>query len=148
MSVTITNTASDKELIIEIKESSQNALKLLFFRYNNKLIDLCLYRSIDLDTSKDFVQEIFTSLWISRGKLDPEKSIKSYLYKSITNKIINHAKHSSSKTITLDESFSHNIDTNNNKLEISIDLYSAIEKLPEKLKQIPPFSIFVHCIRF
>ena len=82
------------------------------------------------------VQEIFTYVWQSRDKLDPEKSIKSFLYKAITNKIINHLKHSSSKTLQLNESVSTKVLNETNTLEFKIDIYSAIEKLPEKLKTV------------
>jgi len=132
----ITNIASDKELIIEIKASSQNAFKILFNNYYKPLIDFCLYRRIDLDISKDIVQEIFTYIWQSRDKLDPDKSIKSFLYKSVTNKIINYIKHSSSKTLQLDESISPKPQNNGLTIESKIDIYSAIEKLPEKLKSV------------
>ena len=136
MPQTITNTASDKELIIEIKENSQTAFKTLFTKYYKPLLNYCLYRRIDLDIAKDLVQEIFTYVWQSRDKLDPEKSIKSFLYTSVTNKIINHIKHSSSKTVQLDEAISDKVNHNTNTIESKIDIYSAIDKLPEKLKTV------------
>lgn len=136
MSQTITNTAGDKELIVEIKESSQHAFKILFTKYHKPLFDFCLYRRIHLDIAKDLVQDIFTYIWQSRDNLDPEKSIKSFLYTSLTNKIINHVKHSSSKTLQLDESISIKDINRKDALEIKIDIYSAIENLPEKLKTV------------
>ena len=131
-----TEIKSDQELLLGIKESSRIAFKALFYKYYTPLIGFCMYRVRDLDASKDLVQEIFTNLWIARERLDPEKSIKSYLYKSLINQIINSRKHSSSKTISLDESISEKAHTNNLGLENQIDVSSAIDKLPEKLKTV------------
>ena len=88
----ITNVNSDKELILEIRIGNKAAFKLLFKKYYRRLIDFCLYRTKDLELSKDLVQDLFTKIWIIRDKLDPEKSIQAYLYKSLTNQIINHLK--------------------------------------------------------
>jgi RNA polymerase sigma-70 factor (ECF subfamily) len=132
----ITNLYSDKELVQKIKENSDSAFKLLFTKYYNPLINFCFYRIRTLDVSKDLVQEIFTRLWISRNNLDPEKSIKSYLYKSAVNQIINFKKHSSSKNLSFDESISTKEKSNITNLENQIDLFSCIENLPEKLKTV------------
>lgn len=136
MPAKITNTNSDKELIFEIRGSSESAFKELFYRYHEVLIDFCMYRTRDIDISKDMVQELFTKLWFSKENLDPKKSIKAYLYKALTNQIINYSKHSSSKNISLDESISQKVTTNNFVLENRIDIYTAIEKLPEKFKTV------------
>lgn len=130
----ITNSSSDKDLILEIKENNEFAFQTLFYKYYKKLIDFCMYRTRDLDVSKDLVQELFTAIWISRDSLDPNKSIKSYLYRSLTNKIINYSKLSSSKTISLDDSLLQHEKSNNISFENQIDINALIEKLPDKLR--------------
>ncbi len=132
----ITNLYSDKEIVQKIKESSDSAFKLLFTKYYNALVNFCFYRIRNFEVSKDLVQEIFTRLWISRDNLDPEKSIKSYLYKSAVNQIINNKKHSSSQNLTLDESISTKEKSSISNLENQIDLFTCIEELPEKLKTV------------
>ncbi|MCB9249727.1 MAG: sigma-70 family RNA polymerase sigma factor [Ignavibacteriales bacterium] len=132
----VTNSNSDKELIIQIKENSEIAFKELFYKYYKILITFCWYRTRNIDLSKDLVQEVFAKLWIARNNLNPEKSVKSYLFKSLTNQIINNSKLSSSKNISIDESILNNTTANNINIENQIDLHSAIEKLPEKLKTV------------
>lgn len=136
MSSKITDLNSDKELILQIRTGDKNAFKTLFIKYYRKLINFCLYRSVDLETAKDLVQEIFTKLWNSKSHLDPEKSIQAYLYKSITNQIINLAKHSSSKNISLDISIFAKSANNEQSIDDKIDIETSIEKLPEKLKTV------------
>ncbi len=136
MSTDISSFNNDRELVQKIKESSQNAFKLLFTKYYGSLIKFCLYRTRNLDISKDIVQEIFTNLWISRNRLNPEKSVKAYLYKSTINQIINFKKHSSSQSFSLNDSISTKKNSNYTDLENKIDLFSSVEKLPEKLKTV------------
>lgn len=132
----ITNVNSDKELILEIRIGNKAAFKLLFKKYYRRLIDFCLYRTKDLELSKDLVQELFTKIWIIRGKLDPEKSIQAYLYKSLTNQIINHLKLSSSKNVSLDLSHFAKYANEEEPIENRIDIENAIERLPNKLKTV------------
>ncbi|MCB9250002.1 MAG: sigma-70 family RNA polymerase sigma factor [Ignavibacteriales bacterium] len=132
----VTYSNSDKELIIQIKENSEIAFKELFYKYYKILITFCWYRTRNIDLSKDLVQEVFAKLWISRNNLNHEKSVKSYLFKSLTNQIINNSKLSSSKNISIDESILNSTPANNINIENQIDLHSAIEKLPEKLKTV------------
>lgn len=136
MSSKFTDLNSDMELILQIKKGDKNAFKTLFIKYYRKLINYCLYRKVDLETAKDLVQEIFAKLWDSKTHLDPEKSIQAYLYKSITNQIINLAKHSSSKNVSLDISIFAKSANNEQSIDDKIDIESSIEKLPEKLKMV------------
>ena len=129
MSSKVTDLNSDKELILQIRTGDKNAFKKLFIKYNRKLINFCLYRKVDIETAKDLVQEIFTKLWYSKSHLDPEKSIQAYIYKSLTNQIINLTKHSSSKNVSLDISIFAKMANEEPSIENKIDIESSIEKL-------------------
>lgn len=136
MSSKITNPFSEKELVEEIRGGNKNAFQILFYEYYKKLVDFCLYRINNLEGSKDLVQELFTIIWETRIRLDPEKPIKPYLYKALTNQIINFSKHSSAKTYSLDESYYKIKVDEIDKLDSNIDFYTALESLPEKLKTV------------
>lgn len=132
----ITKTYSDKELIQKISENSETAFKSLFTQYYGPLVKFSFYRIRNLEASKDLVQEVFTNLWISRKRLNPERSIKAYLYRSVVNQIINLKKHSSAQNISFDESISSKENSNMSNLENQIDIFSGIDKLPDKLKNV------------
>lgn len=127
---------SDKELVVELKVGNKAAFKLLFKKYYRRLIEFCLYRTRDLELSKDLVQELFTKIWNVRDKIDPEKSFQAYLYKSLTNQIINHSKLASSKNISLDVSHFAKYANEEEPIENRIDIEYAIENLPIKLKTV------------
>ena len=131
---------ADKELIKAIVESDSAAYKILFQRFYKPLIRFAWYRIYSMETAGDLVQELFIKVWINRHRLDPDKSIKAYLYKSLTNSIINHTKLHSSRTISLD-----NIDNDKNtgtfsNPDLNMDIQNAINQLPIKLKTVYIYS--------
>ena len=129
------NDTADEKLVEAIKENDHDAFKILYYRYFQKLIRYAYYRLHSVETARDLVQELFFRVWTGRERLNPQKSIKAYLYKSLNNLIINHLKLSSSKTSSLTE-----IDERKIKIEEiqdnRIDIQNIIKKLPEKLKTV------------
>lgn len=127
---------TDEDLVRSIRESDSEAYKILFYRYYKALIRFAWYRIYSMETANDLVQEIFIKIWLNRHRLDPQKSIKAYLYKSLTNSIINFTKLQSSRTISLD-----NVEGEKNAIsfsnpDIKLDLQNAINQLPIKLKTV------------
>ena len=130
------NTDTDEEHLVEaIRKSDHDAFKELYYKYFEKLIRFAWYRLQSIETSRDLVQELFYRVWKTRERLNPQKPIKAYLYKSLNNLVINHLKLSSSQTsslTTLDESKTKVEE----KRDTSIDIRTSIELLPEKLKTV------------
>ncbi len=44
-----------RELVAEIKSGNNNAFQILFYSYYQRLVDFCIYRTKDLETSKDLI---------------------------------------------------------------------------------------------
>jgi RNA polymerase sigma-70 factor (ECF subfamily) len=82
------------------------------------------------------VQEVFFRVWDKRGKLNPQKSIQAYLYKILNNLIINHLKLTSARNISLENNVRTNTLATELKLDSEIDIHTAIEKLPAKLRSV------------
>lgn len=127
--------ASDEELVRAVKENDHDAFKILYYRYFPKLIRFAYYRLHSVETARDLVQDLFFKVWSGRERLNPQKSIQAYLYKSLNNLIINHQKLSSSKTSSLTDIAEEKIKTEE-KQDNRIDIQTAIERLPEKLKTV------------
>lgn len=77
----------------KIKKGDQKAFKKLFLRFYDPLCQFSWQYTHSRHISEELVQEVFLGLWQSRESLDPRKNIKSYLYKSVRNKALNHIKH-------------------------------------------------------
>ncbi len=76
----------DFELITRIKEGDEAAFRLVFDSYSSKLYYFSLKFLKDKESCQEVVQEVFTSLWVNREKLDPQYPIAPYLY-TITRRL-------------------------------------------------------------
>ena len=86
--------------------------------------------------ASDLVQELFFKIWIGRKNINPEKSIKAYLYKSLNNLVINQLKHSSSQTYSYESIGDEKRIAETKDIEMEMDVKKALEKLPEKVKTV------------
>jgi RNA polymerase sigma-70 factor, ECF subfamily len=127
---------SDKDLIVAVKQNDHDAFKELYLKYFQMLIRFAWYRVHSVDIAKELVQELFIRVWSSRKSLDPEKSIKAYLYKALGNLVINHLKLKSSNNISLDDNGNYLEPSNNENIDLQIDIRDAINCLPEKMKSV------------
>jgi len=126
----------DVELVEAINNDDHEAFKNLYYKYFPALIRFAYYRLHSAETASDLVQEVFLRVWIKRARLNPDKSIKAYLYKSLNNQIINHLKLSSSKTSSIERSGQTKNLISENNIDFNIDFREAIRKLPDKLKTV------------
>ena len=78
---------SDEILCQRIIKGDEAAFKLLFERYYEPLYRFFCYRGMEYAVAEDMAQDIFLRLWQKRNALDPQKSIKAYLYQSAANEI-------------------------------------------------------------
>ncbi|MBN2890326.1 MAG: RNA polymerase sigma-70 factor [Bacteroidales bacterium] len=61
----------------------------LFKEYFKPLVNFSNKFLNDIDAAKEVVHDVFVNLWEKRNEIDPEKSIKSYLYTSVNNRSLN-----------------------------------------------------------
>ena len=125
---------ADKELIEAIRQDDWEAFRQLYYKYHKKLFRFALYRLHSLQIAADLVQEIFFKLWLKRDKLNPTKSIKAYLYKSLNNLIINQSKLHSSRTTSFGNIGDHKVLNHGSDPDVQIDIQNAVNQLPKKLK--------------
>ena len=127
---------TDSQLTEAIRNNDQLAFKDLFYRYYPKLFRFAVVHIQSKDLACDLVQEVFFRVWDKRGKLNPQKSIQAYLYKILNNLIINHLKLTSAINISLENNVITNTLATELKLDYEIDIHTAIEKLPAKLRSV------------
>ncbi len=118
----------------------------IFREYYRSLTYFSLGYVKNLDTGRELVQEVFVNVWANRQKITIHSSIKSYLYSSVRNACINYLKSRRIEKASLeevsglaekDDLFDHIVEA-----ETRENLYSEIEKLPKRCKQIFTMSRF------
>ncbi|MGH7597972.1 MAG: RNA polymerase sigma factor [bacterium] len=93
----------DNELAQAIKAADHNAFKVLYYRYFEALFRFLWRQTSDEELAKDLLQEIFSRVWKNRESLDPQQSIKSYLYRIGHNLVIDHRRQSVHKPDYLED---------------------------------------------
>lgn len=130
---------SDKLLSENIKAGDKESYKLLFVRYYCRVRNFIFRFIHDMDKSEDIAQDIFVNLWLNRHKLDPDKSIKNFLYISARNAALNILKKECGATsfnIPIDATYQQSTNDNIEYHELKLIIKSAVESMPEQRRKI------------
>ena len=131
----------EQNLLMELKRGNKEAFTILFRKYYK---DLVLFGgSILRDRVKceDIVQNIFLKLWTERENIEIEKSLKSFLIRSVQNSCLDELRH---KQVVRDhelyvEAFNYFdcLDTENYVFysDLQVKLNEALEKIPESYRE-------------
>lgn len=129
----------DKELLYRVKTNDKKAFDKLFLFYYKDLCRFALTFVKSADDSEDVVQRLFVSLWENRKKLEIPENVKAYLFKSVyfeSMKFLRHKK-TSEKYLSNYLTYFSPVDDNDTDFSVFLPyLHKAIEKLPEKCRQI------------
>lgn len=74
---------SDDELVSLLRDGNQRAFAEIYDRFSGLLYVYAFKLTADDDATSDFLQEVFTSLWERREKLDIRSSLSAYLYTAV-----------------------------------------------------------------
>lgn len=78
---------SDREAYAAVFEAMHASL----FRYVRSITN-------DPSAARDVTQDVFVKLWESRRSLDPDQSLKAYLYRTARNRAYNHERNRRTRT--------------------------------------------------
>jgi RNA polymerase sigma-70 factor (ECF subfamily) len=76
---------NDKQAIQKIRQGDMQSFEMLFRKYYEELCSWAYTYMRDADSSEEIVQDLFYHLWRDRTKLGITVSVKSYLYKAVSN---------------------------------------------------------------
>ncbi|HEY3370347.1 MAG TPA: RNA polymerase sigma-70 factor [Prolixibacteraceae bacterium] len=134
---------SDHVLYEKIAQSNVLAFDTLFVRYYKKL---CYYSHTITrknEISEEVVQDVFIKIWANREFLQIEKSIKSYLYRSVYNLSVNVLRDNKklNNSVEIDSNCSDfkSYDNADNDIlfnELEFRLFETINSFPEKQKNV------------
>ncbi len=135
--MTFTN---DYFLSERLKSGDNKAFDYVMDKYYKQLCAYAFMLVKDRSNAEDIVQNVMVILWIKRKNINPELSLKNYLYTSIHNEFINQCR--KSRPITaLDEKYFEAVDyvleENTQNIERLMDLVKKeIDNLPPKCRRI------------
>jgi len=76
---------NDKLAIRKIQQGDIHAFEMLFRRYYEDLCRWAFHYLHDIDSSEEVVQDLFYHLWRDHTAISIHTSVKSYLYRSVSN---------------------------------------------------------------
>lgn len=126
---------SDSRLTEAIRASDVGAFQALYYRYYEPLYQFLWHKTRSTEQVKDYIQELFTRVWIKRSRLNPDFSIRAYLYRIASNMVIDQIrKNASERTYRLH--VHRNTARDTDSLDERITIQQAVEDLPEKLRLV------------
>ena len=103
----------------------------------------------DLDSAKDITQKVFINLWENREKIDPQKSILSYLFTAVKNRSLNFIRDQKKyrsrvldlEIAELEITFEED---DSGILDLQKKVSEALQALPEKCRRVFEMSRYKH----
>lgn len=130
---------SDPEIFQRIKKGDEEAFSRLFDGYYSSLCFFAAKFLKDLDLARSLVQQVFVDLWLNREKVEEIRSVKSYLFRSVKNRCIDHLRKEKINIAMSVPAFDFNQIPFRDlveEAELNDRINASINQLPEKCREI------------
>lgn len=131
-----------QELLQRLRDGDQRSFDSVYSDYSVHITAHLITLLKSRELAQEVAQDTFIALWENREAIDPEKSIKSYLFKIATNKTYNlfkraaHDKKLREHMLPILEKGHNNIDAYIQAKDNREFLASLLEKMPEKQREV------------
>lgn len=137
----ISNDFSNENLLKnELEKGNHKALIFLMDKFHKLLCTYVYSLSRDYELTQDIVQEVFIKIWEDRDRIQNIKNVRSYLYKSVYNGLLNQWR-KNSKMLPVEEehlqALTEIVDQDNDELlqqQIKL-VHSEVQNLPIRCKE-------------
>lgn len=130
------------EVVNNLKNGDKKAFREVYNKYHKSIYLLSIRYLKDHQLAEDSVQDIFIKLWITKERLNPTKSLKSYLFTCLRNHVLNMIRNQKRKIIAayqlkeIDHPVSNFTEDELQMKEYNQILYEGIRALPARRKQV------------
>lgn len=128
---------SDQNALELLQQDPVKGFKVLFDKYWDMLYAIAVTKLPSSEEARDTVQEVFLSLWTSRGSIRDEASLFPWLNTCLRNRVYNHYARNKTRQQFIRDMEGRFTDAANNVAEklASKELKALIE---EAISQLPP----------
>ncbi|NQZ78399.1 MAG: RNA polymerase sigma-70 factor [Ekhidna sp.] len=129
----------DQELWEKLRQKDEAALKSLFFKFNEKLVNRAYHLINNKEAAEELTQDLFLTIWEKASSIELKGKIENYLLVSIKNRSFNYLKSRFANTyLTIHEEDSEvEFQTHEYDLkQLNKKVIWAINQLPAKCKEI------------
>lgn len=132
----------ERHLLEQLRAGDHGAFLAIYHRYKLRLAGNLLRVLKSHELAEELLQELFVRLWIHREQIDPEQSIKSYLFRIGENLIRDTFRRAAKDKrmqqhwlTAVSETYSH-VEELLISSETKTELYQAIDLLPPKRRRV------------
>lgn len=137
------NLAEEKEWLIALIQGDKKAFELFYGFYRPQLYGYVFKLVRSHEVSQEIFQDIFIRLWKQREQIDPEQSIRSYLYTIAQNLVYDYYKKVASDRNKLETFKLYYATASENNIEellafkeVREHLDTILAIIPEKCRQV------------
>jgi len=137
------NLAEEKERLIALIQGDKKAFELFYGFYRPQLYGYVFKLVRSHEVSQEIFQDIFIRLWKQREQIDPEQSIRSYLYTIAQNLVYDYYKKVASDRNKLETFKLYYATASENNIEellafkeVREHLDNILAIIPEKCRQV------------
>lgn len=129
-----------RNLALRIRMGDHEAFRRFFDEVHADVYRFLTAKSIREETVEDIIQQAFIWIWDHRSEIDPEKSLRAFLFRIAYTRFLNHVRDSKKMdtNAVLDSIESDERDSDheliNEELKTAID--KAIASMPEKRRMV------------
>lgn len=129
----------DPDLARRIRNGDKRAFQTFFEQHHRALYLMLVRRGVEPQMAEDIIQNAFLLIWERREKIDPEKSLRAYLFQIGYSRALNYFRDTkkfnySDEAPERTEKDDPGKITEQNQIREEIDL--AVSRLPEKRRQV------------
>ena len=127
-------------ILHKLKAGDKEAFEFIFRQYYQGLVVFALDFVPDKDKAEEIVQGIFVKLWEEKDKIVITSSVKSYLFRAVQNKCLDHIKHDKIQKKyekdLMEKNLTSKTDNDILTFELKERIENAIEDLPENIRKV------------
>jgi len=125
------------DLARRIRDGDREAFRIFFDRHHERLYGYICSRGVPDDAAADLVQNAFVYIWTHRADIDPEKSLRAYLFRIGYTRALNHVRDTAAEERGADLDARVNEQGTSPEAETQVRLLretvnAAIAELPER----------------
>lgn len=131
--------SDDPILLKAIKNGDHNSFKKFFDHHHSFLLHFLLKRGMSQLQAEDLVQQAFVMIWEKRSKIDPGKSLRSYLFRIAYTRMLNVIRDNKKfepQTEAPEFESGETADRNLDNSELAVAIETAIASMPEKRQTV------------
>lgn len=137
----------EEQLLYKLKEGDMAAFTAIYHRYFQKLYVYCLRITKSKDEAEDIVQDVFAKLWVMRGQIRAEATVKGLLFTIARNDIFKAYRRIVNAPLFVDYmGYSEVLESNHTVMleyvEFERRLREVVEQLPKSKRRIFSMSRF------